>query len=903
MEEFSNFKTAKSAITAWYNQAASAAFAHVEAPPASGKSTKLVATLQQLAANKATILYAIDGSNREAEWIASKVSGKPKVDVLSGAFRLMSRVTATPASDKLLIFDYDEDLNVDFCLAMLQLAKLFAEWKGPSKLRVVWLASVPWDPLLSRIMAIFEPKSTLRVLRLRVGERHGADMGVANWRHYGGLTWTKKEFGSVMAAIRNDRSKSAVLVCRGANDDIPDKITAPNADVEIFTCTPADPKELWHRKKSIRPENLRHIVLAGAATEVDWEPRFLQVVTREATSKSALRSMLGCALAPGVRREELMVHSLVSRESVLAMRSRRRFESVHLESFILKALTDHDTLRLDTLVSVFAADYRRWSAAAHSLWLRGVMSGVRGDGWRGYRLGGDRSQLERSSQLLPEVDWNFAAAYLLGATVHAPETMTIATMIQLASVMAVTEPSHPYIYDRRRHKSHVAARRILSQIADDLEEDCCGELPPERAFGGGLWLALGLIRRFHVLTKTNKLEEWLTPSQRASVPGHTAYKIQDLQQRLSTAFEQFHIEDDDAEEAYWPLIEEHLLAANIERLVLITRHDDFARPDLRLMSCWRGDTAEVVMDEYGDGYLPGHRLQAVQGDFLYVISPSLEGYSRPRHIPPLQPYVESVAWSEDTTPEMSDRELQARASQRMEIERLRHLANAGRALARMGGSLDNGTGRNADDDLRELHREAAYIARQAERARTPLLEPIPRRMPEPVRAPSYPPPGMEPAGYYETLNPRDCVESLRRGRWPEQSFGQTTIVLGLVPPSPDPRRRLGRVRFVEMAETTTSPVSDLPQDSCRQSAQFPCRALRVKIVKMATPVEMARDARIARPRHQNTAAAQPVFMIMMVAFLGGPAADLPSVFQQAQEQVFRPRRHGPQQTLGGRRRR
>ncbi|KAK1463344.1 hypothetical protein CMEL01_13413 [Colletotrichum melonis] len=519
----------------WYDSAESVAFAYIEAPTASGKSTRLVNDLGRIAAtsaNKTTrALYStstVSEMARIQQWHARQrndADNDPKIEIVADPTEMVGKVVPDEAACQLVIFDLDEDWGMEFTVAMLRLASVL-----PTKgmLRIVWLASVAFSDELKRAMRLFNEYngSAITTLQLVYATRKFS-LETIKWESYEGEEWTDESTRQIttkviadhMLQLRSAADYQSEVVLFGSDEgnvnDMKRAIDARiHSHVRGFMMSPDSIRVTRQRMaKGFEPSlGMRHIILQDAENTIIWDEQYLQsVLHRTSPPGSVHKAQAACAFVHDAR--NVTVHALLSPRAILNQKPRRRFEEEHLASFLLVALST-EGMTLQRAQRAFASNGRIWNPAIKRLLILGYLHKTV-DSPVNYRVDADASTA--TVGLIQLTGWHLSAAHFLSSITGLVPANVRLVMCEMAAInQAFHEGDALFSYDLERHKDEVLRGEPIEEEIAGLRDEVdhtFQTLFPRGAF----WAAVGLYRAAKTAMGKEPAPVWMSRGKRISI--------------------------------------------------------------------------------------------------------------------------------------------------------------------------------------------------------------------------------------------------------------------------------------------------------------------------------------------------------------------------------------------------
>ncbi|KAK1528027.1 hypothetical protein CPAR01_12585 [Colletotrichum paranaense] len=485
----------------WYDSAESVAFAYIEAPTASGKSTRLVNDLGRIAAisaNKTTrALYSTSTVSKMAriqQWHARQrndADNDPKIEIVADPTEMVGKVVPDEAACQLVIFDLDEDWGMEFTVAMLRLASVL-----PTKgmLRIVWLASVAFSDELKRAMRLFNEYngSAITTLQLVYATRKFS-LETIKWESYEGEEWTDESTRQLTTKVIADH----MLQLRSAADY--------QSEVVLFG---SDEGNVNDMKRAIDARIHSH----DTENTIIWDEQYLQsVLHRTSPPGSVHKAQAACAFAHDAR--NVTVHALLSPRAILNQKPRRRFEEEHLASFLLVALST-EGMTLQRAQRAFASNGRIWNPAIKRLQILGYLHETV-DSPVNYRV--DASASTATVGLIHLTGWHLSAAHFLSSITGLVPANARLVMCEMAAMnQAFHQGDALFSYDLERHKDEVLRGEPIEEemvgLRDEVDHTFQTLFPR-----GAFWAAVSLYRAAKTAMEKEPAPVWMSRDKRISI--------------------------------------------------------------------------------------------------------------------------------------------------------------------------------------------------------------------------------------------------------------------------------------------------------------------------------------------------------------------------------------------------
>ncbi|WQF76247.1 hypothetical protein CDEST_01261 [Colletotrichum destructivum] len=511
---------AKEALSTWYDRGSDASFAHVQGPLRFGPRERadVVKVLRDKAAasnDEPEILYVV-ASPRHVNIVneqlqpghasATETNRKVTVDIIQSNWQ--STIREDDGRPAILVFDVQEEWDAHFCIAMVELSYFVKSWcqDWQAKLRIVWLSSAPWDPLISRIMSISHGEGDgVSMMRMRLsGARESFDN--LRWTVYKESCADESQLQLIASNILADHlalppgdRRSAVVTVVIPKEELTSAITAIAADAEEMSGIVIKQVPSTYDINSMRWEAefppLRHLVLGGEMNVDAWHPSYNQVIAVDRVlSTAAIRLLAAMAYADGVDPTKVTLHTSVPPGRLHLAEQPRRFEETQLASVIAASFAKLPRADIDVLKSVLCTDVQRWETAFH--WLRLARFIEPSDSHPGGFAMASTGRASRTATWLFVVDYDFSLAHFLAANDDRTPLESFDAILDIGSILLSIKRVNEGLvkYDSRRHSEQMDRGIRPATIADVMDREC-SDIPPGISATGSMWMMLGLYRR------------------------------------------------------------------------------------------------------------------------------------------------------------------------------------------------------------------------------------------------------------------------------------------------------------------------------------------------------------------------------------------------------------------------
>ncbi|OHF02832.1 hypothetical protein CORC01_01933 [Colletotrichum orchidophilum] len=514
-------------IKSWYLCEDKTLLAHVQVPPTKydnihqlvGATQGLAISCTQEGTRLVTVrLIADDAIDRQVlssdvQHLVQHVTTYEKVQALTSAMQSCE-------DHQLLFIDVDEQSTLSYALAVLDIARCINNVPTP-KLRIIWLSSLPLNPQLGRMMAVFTEKRKLPVTTFKMPKPQGQmawdelewitypvsdveyQQNVAERlaQDYGVIEGQEEEYKKTKTVLFYHEKSNAKVSDYGPITEALGRLVGDSfVQLHGNDAEPTDrgcivPFGIELSQSRLEMGGARHLVLCKERTMEVYDRRIGHVVRTTARLKRhELMVQVGCAFEKGVNPENITVHSQLSLADIMSAEQGREFDELHQEAFFLKAMARYADVNIGRMGNWFACNYQRMQKTIQGLEILGLVrhrdnSAAVFD----YQLRDDRAF--KVTRLLALTDNNVSAAAFLSFVNDDTESSVSAAMVDIVAI--ILEFYGPYDFV-------VVAREILSDrqpgpIQAVLKE--CRDVPDNVICTGAIWL-LGIYRLYGPMSNT-----------------------------------------------------------------------------------------------------------------------------------------------------------------------------------------------------------------------------------------------------------------------------------------------------------------------------------------------------------------------------------------------------------------